>query len=108
MLDYIPKFGEKVSRGARNAKQMRHLAYNSDIHKSLNETSHDRRRNESGHPAHTHDAEQEEKSSDQDSEGGSERVVLRCTLNGDGADSERRDQTGGGVRSDHQLTRCSK
>jgi hypothetical protein len=70
MLDYIPKFGEKVTWGAPDTEQMGHLADDGDIDQSFNEASHDRRGDESGHPAHAHDAEKEQKRSDQNSKGG--------------------------------------
>src|SRR5215472_8481704 len=108
MLDYIPKFAEKVAWRTGKTKQMRHLADDSHIDQSFNEASHDRRGDKAGHPAHTHDAKEKEKQTDHDGQGGRERVVLRGALSCDGADGERGDQTGGGIRSNNQLTRSPK
>ena len=98
MLQDIPDFGEEVARDALDAKQMRHLADNSDINKSLDEATHHRCGNEGSHPAHAHDAEKKEKNADQHCEGGGKRIVVRGGLNGDGAHSQRRNQAGGRVR----------
>src|SRR5215471_20860030 len=103
MLDYIPKFAEKVARRTRKTKQMRYLADDSHIDQSFNEASHDWRRDKGRDPAHAHDAKEKEKQSDHDGQGGCQRVVFGGALSCDGADGECRDQTSGGIRSDDQL-----
>ena len=89
MLEDIPDFSEKITRDARDAKQMRHLADDGDIDKSFDEAPHHRRGNEGGHPAHAHDAEKKEKNADQDSEGGGKCIVFRSALNCEGAHGQR-------------------
>ena len=62
-------------------------------------------RDKTGHPAHAHNSKKKEKNADQDSEGRSERIKVRSTLDCDGADGQRGDQTSGGIWSDDELTR---
>src|SRR5216683_1493003 len=105
MLQNEPEFSEEITSRALDAQQMRHLADDGDAYEALDEPAHYRRGEEGSHPAHAQRAEQQEEGSDQDREGGGERVELCSSLYRDGAHCQRRDQAGRSVRADDQHAR---
>src|SRR5258708_36941413 len=105
MLQDEPEFGEEMTGRALDAEEMRHLADDGDAYEAFDEAAHHRRGDEGSHPAHAQRAEQLEEGSDQDREGGGQRVELRSSLYRDGADCQRRDQAGRSVRADNQHAR---
>jgi hypothetical protein len=70
-----------------DAQQMWHLADDGDAYETFDEPSHHRCGDEGSHPAHTQCAEEQEKDTDQDCEGGSERIEVCRALYRDGAHS---------------------
>src|SRR6476660_4817635 len=108
MLQDMPELCEKIARRSADAKEMRHLADDCHVDEAFDEAAHNRRRDKASYPPHAHDSKRKEKNADHDSEGGGERTKFRSTRSCDGADSQCGDQTGGGVRSDDELTRRTK
>src|SRR5215469_81124 len=104
MLQDIPELREKVARCAADAKQMRDLADNGDVHKTFNEAPHNWCKDKAGYPSQAHNSKRQEKNADQDSEGRGERIKSGSALGGHNADSQRRDQTRSGIRADDELT----
>jgi hypothetical protein len=105
MLQYEPQFGEEAAGRAVDAQQMWHLADDGDAYETFDEPSHHRCGDEGSHPAHTQCAEEQEKDTDQDCEGGSERIEVCRALYRDGAHSQRGDQPCRSVRADDQQAR---
>jgi len=70
MLQNMPELGEEVTRRTADAKQMRHLANDGDVDETFNEAPHDGCGDKACDPPHPHDAERQEKESDQYGQGG--------------------------------------
>src|SRR5262245_64786577 len=102
MLQDMPKLRKKVTRGAADAEQMRHLSNDGDVDETFNETPHNGCGNKAGYPPHAHDPKRKEKNTNDYGEGGGESIEFWSSLARDGADGHRRDQTCRGVRSDYR------
>jgi hypothetical protein len=60
-----------------------------------------------GMKAATQQAEEQEEDTDQDREGGGERIEIRCALRRKGPHGHGGNQAGGGVRAYDQHARCT-
>src|SRR5262245_41509794 len=105
MLQDVPKLREKVARRAADPQQMRDLTDDGDVDQTFDKATHDGCGDETGYPSHAHEAKEKEKNPDQYSEGRSERIELGRSMGCDGADGQRRDQTGCRIWTNDELAR---